>query len=345
MRGMNSDSVDLIYLDPPFNSKRQYQGVIAINGKKRTAQFRDTWTINDITIDEYDHLEERCPEAAELIDCLGKTHGKSWKAYLTFMGARLVEMHRLLKDTGSIYLHCDKTMAHGLKLLMDCIFGGENFRNDVVWCYHAGGASKKTFPSKHDNLLLYGKDAKKSTHNILRIPYRDWDAYREEGAKFELYHKDGKMLHDWWEIGKISSISKENTGWPTQKPLALLKQVIKVSSNIWETVLDPFCGCATACVAAAQNQRQWIGIDLESQAAAIMQDRMKNNKEKNLLDEFHKCKIRNIVRKPSGKKQDEKELLEDLPPDIEWQKKTAPPHRCSGINRIGKSGIKAGFIP
>ncbi len=384
MRGMNSDSVDLIYLDPPFNSQRKYQGVITVNGKKRTAQFKDTWTVTDITMDEYDHLEERCPDAAELIKCLGNIHGEGWKAYLTFIGARLVEMHRLLKDAGSIYLHCDKTMSHGLKLLMDCVFGGGNFLNHIAWQYDGPQSpSKKKFATKHDDILRYAKNIDKVyvvydelfTVSEVGEPELSKNYKKDEGGYFydlppgdysaasiaELKKegrvritKNGKTRIKYYLIKKgakyyrrkktptvwndIPSLGQagggENTKWPTQKPVALLNRIIKTSSNKGGILLDPFCGCATACVAAAHQERQWIGIDLELQAAAIMQDRMKSNKEKNLLDEFHKCEIRSIVRKPAGKTQVEEELLEDMPQDIEWQK--TPPRRAD-VRELGAS--------
>ncbi|MGI9307041.1 MAG: DNA methyltransferase [Gammaproteobacteria bacterium] len=375
MRGMNSDSVDLIYLDPPFNSKKQYQGVISINGKERKAQFKDTWTVNDITQDEYDYLEERCPDAAVFIKCMGGINGEDWEAYLTFMGARLWEMRRLLKDTGSIYLHCDKTMAHGLKLLMDCVFGGANFLNHIAWQYDGPQSpSKKKFATKHDDILRYAKNAgevyvdydelfsaaeikkaelesaykKDEGGYFYDLPPGDYSAasiakLKKEGRvrttkngktriKYYLIKKGGKYYRRkkiptvWNDISSLGQAGGgENTKWPTQKPLALLNRIIRTSGKKGDVLLDPFCGCATACVAAAHQERQWVGIDLELQAAAIMQDRMRSKKEKNLLDEFHKCEIRSIVRQPAGKTREQQELLEDLPQDIEWLK--TPPRR------------------
>ena len=192
------------------------------------------------------------------------------------MAIRLIECHRILKNTGSIYLHCDPTMSHYLKILLDCIFGENNFRNEIVWGYHAGGASKKYFPRKHDIILLYGKKAGEATHNIIRVPYRDSYAYQENhDDRMGVYHPDGKMLHDWWEISLISSLAKERTGYPTQKPLALLERIIKASSNEGDVVLDPFCGCATTCVAAEKLKREWVGIDISKLAHKLVNDRIK----------------------------------------------------------------------
>ena len=140
-------------------------------------------------------------------------------AYLTYMAERLEECWRLLRPTGSIYLHCDQTASHYLKIVMDAIFGAKNFRNEIIWCYHAGGASKSYFPRKHDTLLLYGKNASMSYHEPIRgIPYRDVYAYDSHGKiqTSKGYHPDGKMVPDWWEISLISSVAKERLGYPTQ---------------------------------------------------------------------------------------------------------------------------------
>ncbi|MDE0230641.1 MAG: DNA methyltransferase [bacterium] len=272
MRGMNSETVDLLYLDPPFNSKADYAA--PIGSAAAGAAFKDTWTLTDLDIEWIDLIEDKHPA---LWRVLLAAMTPSDKSYLVYMAIRLLEMRRLLKPTGSIYLHCDPTMSHYLKLLMDAIYGRGNFRNEIIWAYHAGGASRRYFPRKHDVLLLYGKDAKKSFHQPLRgIPYRDIYAYDKAG-KIQTdkgYHPDGKMVPDWWEISLISSVSKERTGYPTQKPLALLNQVIKASSKPGDVVLDPFCGCATTMVAADDHARQWIGIDISPKAAELVVHRV-----------------------------------------------------------------------
>ena len=148
---------------------------------------------------------------------------------------------------------------------MDAIFGENNFRNEIVWCYHAGGATKKHFPKKHDILLLYGKNANVSYHDAPRgIPYRDFYAYDKKGniQTDKGYHPDGKMVPDWWEISAISSVASERLGYPTQKPLKLYERIIKASSNLGDLVLDPFAGCGTTIEAAAKNGRDVIGIDI-----------------------------------------------------------------------------------
>ena len=201
--------------------------------------------------------------------------GKDWGAYddrweeglagyLDFMRPRLEEIKRLLKTTGSFYLHCDPTASHYLKVMLDQVFGITNFRNEIVWCYSAGGNSKKTFPKKHDILLLYGKQAEKSIHNPLRgLKYNDFYAYDKYGDTNinKGYHPEGKLFPDWWDISVIYSTALERLDYPTQKPVALLERIIKASSNEGDIVLDPFAGSGTTLDAAHGLRRKWIGID------------------------------------------------------------------------------------
>ena len=274
LRGINSECVDLIYADPPFNKKKEFTA--PIGSAAEGAGFLDLFAKEDIK-DEW--VEEFRQENYELHSFLTgiKAIGNSYNyCYLVYMAVRFIECHRTLKQTGSLYLHCDPTMSWGLRVMLDCIFGEENFRNEIVWCYHAGGASGRYFPRKHDALLLYGKNAKKSTHNILRMPYRDRYAYQDDhDPALGVYHPDGKMLHDWWEISVISSKAKERTGWPTQKPLNLLERVVAASSNPGDLVLDPFCGCATTCIAAERLGRGWVGIDVAKEAWNQIESRLK----------------------------------------------------------------------
>ena len=271
-------SVDLIYLDPPFNSNANYNILYTANGGNQ-AQYRafdDTWTWDEAAADRFARLENAVGRPAHhAIAGLHRILGPSGMlAYLTYMAERLEQIHRLLKQTGSIYLHCDPTMAHYLKIVLDVIFGHANFRNEVVWCYHAGGASKRYFPRKHDTLFVYGKEEKRSVHNILRLlPYRDIYARDKSGKVNPGYHPDGKMLHDWWEIPQISSVAKERLSYPTQKPIALLERIIRASSNPGDVVLDPFCGCGTAVDAARRLKRQFVGIDISSFAIDLIIDR------------------------------------------------------------------------
>ena len=300
--GLNSESVDLIYLDPPFNSKRTYSA--PIGSKAAGASFKDMWTWQDV--DEYylDTLAVSFPALAKYIANSGEIHGKSMMAYLTFMAQRIIEMHRVLKKTGSLYLHCDPTASHYLKLLLDCVFGKNNFRNEIVWCYNIGGKSKKGFANKHDTIYRYSKSGKYTFNaketSVAMTPHKQDRSGKNYGGKmgvdeegrqyvekqgtrdkdgnyryYRYYLEEGKILEDWWiDINTIQPSSKERTGYPTQKPLALLKRIVLASSNEGDTVLDPFCGCATTCVAAQQLQRKWIGIDIEKQAVRVLVQRL-----------------------------------------------------------------------
>ena len=154
MRGMNSESVDLLYLDPPFNSNRDYAA--PIGSEAAGAAFKDTWSLSDVDQAWHGEIADRQPALYAIIDAAGVAHGKGMKSYLIMMAVRLLEMKRLLKPTGSIYLHCDPTASHYLKMLMDSIFGSRNYRNEIVWCYRGPGSPKmRQFNRKHDVIHWY----------------------------------------------------------------------------------------------------------------------------------------------------------------------------------------------
>jgi len=170
MRGMNSDSIDLIYLDPPFNSNVNYAA--PIGSKAAGAEFKDTWNLTDIDIAWLDLIETKYPKLNRVIQ---STMTDNDKSYLIYMSVRLLEMKRLLKSTGSIYLHCDPTMSHYLKLVMDAIFGRKNFRNEIVWGYTGPGSPKmRQFNRKHDIIFWFSKGEKWTFNSdAVRIPYKD----------------------------------------------------------------------------------------------------------------------------------------------------------------------------
>ncbi len=149
MRGMNSDMVDLIYLDPPFNSNKNYSA--PIGSEAAGAAFKDTWTLDGLDVAWHGEIADKHPALYSIIDSAGMAHGKGMRSYLIMMAVRLLEMKRLLNGTGSIYLHCDPTASHYLKMLMDSVFGHRNFRNEIIWHYQTGGASKRWFSKKHDS--------------------------------------------------------------------------------------------------------------------------------------------------------------------------------------------------
>jgi len=255
---MNSASVDLIYLDPPFNSKADYAA--PIGSEAAGAEFKDTWTLQDVDITWLDLIEQKHPRVNRVIRAAMTDSDKS---YLIYMAARLIEMRRLLKPTGSIYLHCDPTMSHYLKLLMDAIFGKNMFRNEIVWSYGLGGSSKRFYSRKHDILFFYAGGEGGYYFNKPLVP--------ATSMKMK-----GKMkgITDVWDIPSINNMAKERTGYPTQKPLALLRRIVHASSDLDQIVLDPFCGCATACIAAELERRQWVGIDISPKASDLVRMRM-----------------------------------------------------------------------
>ena len=170
MRGMNSDSVDLIYLDPPFNSSRTYAA--PIGSQAAGAAFKDTWTLNDIDIAEHGELAEQSPPLHTVIQAARDAHGKGMQSYLIMMSTRLLEMARILKNTGSIYLHCDPTASHYLKLVMDAVFGRYNFRNEVVWKRTSTKSLGKRYAVNTDRILYYVK-SDGATWNQQYTPYDD----------------------------------------------------------------------------------------------------------------------------------------------------------------------------
>ena len=281
MRGMNSESVDLIATDPPFNSKKNYAA--ALGTKAAGAEFRDTWSLDDVKKEWVEDLQSDNTATWSAITAAGYIHGESSQAYLTYMAIRLLEMRRVLKFTGSIYLHCDPTMGHYLKTLMDAIFGRTNFRNEIIWCYTSGGVSKRWFGKKHDVVFFYSK-SNEYNFNVQYRPYSEGTVQRGltqyEKRLNEEYRlrEEGAVENDWW-MGiqpVLSPTSKERQGYPTQKPLKLYRRIIQASSNEGDMILDPFCGCATTCIAAEVLGRQWVGIDVEEKARELVVGRLRN---------------------------------------------------------------------
>ena len=288
LRGLDTDSIDLIATDPPFN-----KGVPVFKGKTKAGQnvqFSDVWDWNEDVHPEWtDAIADDHPSLFNVIHYANAAAGDDMGAFLCWMAVRVLEMHRVLKPTGSIYLHCDQTASHYLKAMLDAIFGRKQFRNEVVWAYPPGGAGPKLgFHRKHDTILYYGKSSEGKFHREYRplTPYAisKFTEVDEEGRKYKQYpggrsyldDAKGTPVPDWWtDIHSLGQTqSKERTGYPTQKPLALYKRIIKASSNPGDMVLDPFAGCATTCVAAEQLGRQWIGIDIRAEAGSVIRERL-----------------------------------------------------------------------
>ena len=295
MREWPDGSADLIYLDPPFNSNANYNIIFgAGNGAPAQVRgFEDTWRWDERAARRVAEIESAVSHplhtaAGAFRALLGES---GMLAYLTYMGERLVEMRRLLKPTGSIYLHCDPTASHYLKALMDAVFGARHFRNEIAWCYTGPGNVRRWFPRKHDVLLFYAcSDDAVFNRDAVRIPYKQLNVQHSDeetgggiGGRLtpdnvEEYRGRGKVPEDYWledrdGMSPVSRRQSERLGYPTQKPVALLERIIRTSSNEGELVLDPFCGCGTAVVAAHNLGRRWIGIDISAAAIDIIQER------------------------------------------------------------------------
>ncbi|HAJ44586.1 MAG: Site-specific DNA-methyltransferase [Parcubacteria group bacterium GW2011_GWC1_43_61] len=259
LRTLSTESIDLIYIDPPFFSGRNYNVIWGDTNEVRS--FYDIWEGG--------------------ID-----------SYLVWLNARLWEMRRVLKKTGSIYVHCDWHASHYIKTEMDKIFGYENFRNEIIWCYQGAGQSEKQFKRKHDIILFYTKskeyDFNYSAVGILtgekqRVKYTG----KDEKGYFKSYkHSDGKVYKkyfdedevmpqiDWWMDISIIQSSNERIGYPTQKPEALLERIIKASSNEGDVVADFFCGGGTTLAVAQKLKRRFIGCDSSRVAVSVTLDRL-----------------------------------------------------------------------
>ena len=212
-------------------------------------------------------------------------------AYLINMAIRLIRMKRVLKDTGSIYLHCDPTASHYLKLVLDVIFGSDCFQNEIIWRYRRWPAKQERFQRMHDVVFWYSKNAKvKRAWNQLyeelaastqrtwgdKQQVADFSTGRRKPSQTE-QKSPGAPMTDVWDISIIAPIAKERLGYPTQKPIALLERIITASSNKGDLVLDPFCGCGTTVEAAERLGRQWIGIDISTFATGLIRERVVRN--------------------------------------------------------------------
>lgn len=343
LRGLGTDTIDLIYLDPPFNSNRTFEA--PVSSEAAGAGFKDSWTLGDLDNTSHGELADREPELYHAISAAEFSHSKAMKAYLIMMSIRMHEMHRILKPTGTIYLHCDDNASHYLKMMMDSIFGKDNFRNEIIWqrAVTSKGNLKKGLARDSDIIFRYSKtntfvwnpkavtipydmanlDEKTKrqycyvepdtgrlvSYTSLTAQIQDLDSHltyeimgvtrtwrwakkrmlKEIKAgrivqirpgnvpryKRYLDEQKGKTLNNIWvDIPNLTAKSKERIGYPTQKPLALLERIIRASSNPEDMVLDPFCGCATTCIAAERLQRRWIGIDLSPKSFELVKIRL-----------------------------------------------------------------------
>lgn len=262
LKDIPDDSIDLIYIDPPFSSNRNYVAFWQEQEKR--------------------HFEDRFENV---------------RAYRDYMYPRIKEIYRVLKRTGSFYYHCDWHASHHIKVLLDRddLFGYSNFQNEIVWCYETAGKAKRRFSRKHDTILFYSK-SKEYTFNAdaVAIPRKrnkhmrigideDGREYEEKtdrrtGKIYRWYFDEGRLPMDYWtDIQFINRSEAQRMGYPTQKPEALLERIIKASSNEGDIVLDAFCGCGTTLMVAQREKRKWIGIDISPTSCRVMAKRLGNN--------------------------------------------------------------------
>lgn len=282
-RWQQDEVIDLIYLDPPFNSNTNYNMLFsAAEGDAQYRAFSDTWYWNEDTQRRYMEVKNAVGyKAHRIIVALHAVLGAyGMLAYLLYMADRLIEMHRLLKPTGSLYLHCDPTASHYLKILLDNIFGAKQFRNEIIWSYENLSATKHYFRKKHDTILFYSKSSVWTfNHEDVRIPYSESSKrrVRHKGSGFAKHvkgswlHKMGKIPSTVWDIPLLKG--GEHLGLPTQKPLKLLTRIIQASSHEGDVVFDPFFGSGTTIEAAHTLKRKWVGIDVSSFAVDLVREK------------------------------------------------------------------------
>ena len=343
---IESKSVDLIYLDPPFNSKASYNLLYrSPDGEAAQAQhqaFVDSWRWGHPTDIAMAQIMASGSPAAGIISALHNYMSKSdLEAYLVMMTARLIELHRILKPTGSLYLHCDASASHYLKIILDAIFEAGSFRNEIIWKRTASKSlMKRRLPTNHDVILFYAREDNTWNDGAAFTPYDPLNVPQKAGEKYSQQDADGRRyqltslinpnsdrpnltyeflgvtrvwrwtrermqaaydeglviqtapgrvprfkrfldqqrglpLDDVWaDISPLNSQSAERLGYQTQKPLALLERIIKLSSRPGDLVLDPFCGCGTAIEAAHVLGRSWIGIDVTPLAIDVVERRL-----------------------------------------------------------------------
>lgn len=299
---VKDETVDLCYIDPPFNSKRNYNQIYNNVGTEDRAQaqaFVDTWTWDDRAGEDFARILANdggrfTPQTVDLIKGLQPVLKKgSLLAYLVSMTLRVTEIHRVLKPTGSFYLHCDPTASHYLKLVVDTIFVTQrgDFRNEIIWSYKTGGVSKRWFGRKHDVIFFYTKSGDyyfepgqdKSYIATLPEPHtpsgQRLGMQRDEGGKYRYV-----TARDVWEIDALFRNNRERLGYPTQKPEALLERIIQASTNPGDTVLDAYCGCGTTIAVAQRLGRRWIGIDITYQSISLILRRLEAQFGKPVLD-------------------------------------------------------------
>ena len=303
LRSLDNETIDLVCIDPPFAKNQTFIGNLrpTLTDEERRreletlagwnihnpgaaadlgitwpdsdddAMFKDIWCWeNDVHEDWLDRIDDDYPALAKVIDAARYTHGEDTAAYLTYIAIRVIEIRRILKPTGSLYLHCDHNANAYLRLTLDALFGVENFRNDLVWSYRTGGVSKRYWPRKHDTILFYVKSAAYRHNPVQERVYYDKPFFTSETDERGRHYADVFVRDVWEDIRPLINTSGERTGYPTQKPVALAERIILASTNPGDVVLDCFAGCAYVPVAAERNGRQWIACDISPRALTVL---------------------------------------------------------------------------
>ncbi len=283
---LSSETIDLCYLDPPFYSQRNYHQTHT-NSQKTSQAFIDTWKWGDTAEKELSQIQASpqtliSKPAQKLITSLGDILGKgSLFAYLVSLTIRIIEVHRILKSTGSFYLHCHPVASHYLKLILDVVFWKGYFVNEIIWCYKdPSGRATRFFRRKHDVIFLYTKSADYHFYpDAVRVAYgastKHQIAHRNRSfGRVVRGHPLGKVPEDWWPMPIVNSQSKERLGYPTQKPEALLARIIQASSRPGDVLLDAYCGCGTSLAVADRLGRSWYGIDQTYAGISLTQQRL-----------------------------------------------------------------------
>ncbi len=315
LKGFKDECIDLVYFDPPFFTQKKH--ILSNRDNSKTFEFDDI----------YDSLDE----------------------YLLLIEKALIESKRVLNKTGSVFLHCDKTASHNIRTILDKVFGRENFQSEIVWSYKRWSNAKKGLLNSHQIIFFYSKtpDFKfntlyndySATTNLDQILQ---DRERDENGK-SIYKRDengnivigkekkGVPLSDVWEIPYLNPKAKERSGYPTQKPVLLLNQIINISTNIGDIVLDPFCGSGTTCVAAKSLNRSYFGIDISPDAVELANLRL----EEMIISDS------NLLNKGSGdyleKTEKELAILQNL--------NAFPVQRNSGIDGFLKEHYEGMPVP
>ncbi|GHG41699.1 restriction endonuclease subunit M [Sinomonas cellulolyticus] len=311
-----NESVDLVYLDPPFNSNRNYSVIFNRNGQFDNANsaqieaFEDTWHWTPVTQKQFDDFINSAPgPSADALSAFRILLGENdAMAYLVNMAPRLLELHRVLKPTGTLFLHCDPTMSHYLKVLLDAVFDAKFFRNEIIWHYSGWNKKlKKHYESRHDVILMYAKSVRQF-FSPQTLPWESEAEYLrtrkqklhvdEQGRKYVMsdagggkrvkrYIEEamqyGRPIDDIWRIDKLNNSASEALGYPTQKPVKLLERIIATASKPGDLVLDPFCGCGTTVDAAQRLDRAWIGIDITYIAIDLITKRLEHTYGRDVL--------------------------------------------------------------